>query len=123
MPRGRPSFTCRVCNSVMCSDCKLIAAEYEELTCSLRVEVIALQEQIQSLQKTIELADEQRDLYRQWSQIGYPEVIKKWMESEVWREATKPKASAVRKQRKEIAKETREWLLRDEYTGDPGIPD
>ena len=79
------SFLCGHCKREMCSDCRQIAEEYQELLEKRTQALGTANHQVESL--TRELADMKRraHMWEQISKAGLPETITAWMDKDIQR--------------------------------------
>ena len=100
IPPEKPQFLCGHCKDVLCNDCQSIASEYEFLHQVRSLELIRNQDEIIRLHR--EIAELRRDveIWKDIAQIGYSDVIKKWMDSEVAKAIKAGRASMRREMKK-----------------------
>jgi hypothetical protein len=82
MSKNNNNFLCTSCLSVMCSDCKEIASEYNEL---LQIRTRALMERerkIEELERELAKEKRLREAFETWAKIGVPEIVIRWIDSQ-----------------------------------------
>ncbi|XHX80839.1 MAG: hypothetical protein RBJ76_13170 [Stenomitos frigidus ULC029] len=110
---SKPAYTCGTCNRFMCTDCLLLASEHEHLRALRSSLLIERDERIEALERELALVKRESAEWKQFCTAGFAKVMIAWMESEVWKAATKPEASAIAKRTAKLVKETRNWLTKE----------
>jgi hypothetical protein len=77
------NFLCARCRAAMCPDCLEIADEYAELLQMRTRELGRYAAQVDDLKYQLDLARKAAADWERTAKLGYPEVIQKWMDSEV----------------------------------------
>lgn len=80
---NKPEFLCGHCQDVLCTDCASIAAEYEFLHEKRKLELMRAQDKLNSALQEIDQLKKQVERWQQAAKIGYPEIIKRWLDYEI----------------------------------------
>lgn len=77
------NFLCRPCLSVMCSDCKEIASEYDELLRMRNNRILDLESQVEGLSRDLASERRLRTEFEELAKIGLPGITSRWVDSQV----------------------------------------
>lgn len=75
------SFLCRHCLAAMCDDCKSNAEEYAELYARQKAYLHKAQQEIEAVQRELELTKRSRDDYKRVLELGVAPQMLAWMRS------------------------------------------
>lgn len=67
-------------------------------------------QEIERLKRDLAFEKEEGEAWRRFALMPFPEAMKLWMESEVWKQACKPPKSEQTKRLNRLIKQTRELL-------------
>ncbi len=76
-------FLCGTCLKVMCVDCVSMADEFQYQNQSFKRATMTAQDELKEAKVEIALLKRQVADWKRLATLGYPEVIQKWIESQV----------------------------------------
>lgn len=77
------NFLCSSCLSVMCSDCKEIASEYDELLRLRNGRIFELSLELEKVKRELASSNRLRDEFEKIAKIGLPGIIQNWIDSQI----------------------------------------
>ncbi len=75
------SFLCRHCAATMCDECKSVAEEYAELYARQKAYLHKAQQELEAVQRELELTKRSRDDYKRILEMGIAPQMLAWMRS------------------------------------------
>lgn len=93
---NKPKFTCRVCNAVMCEDCKLMAAEFETLYGDYKLYLISARDQIEALKRENEQLKRHSERMEELAKTSFGTTMQEFMEWKI-KQISKPQARKSRR--------------------------
>lgn len=79
---GPGSFLCTRCRKLMCTDCRQIADEYAELLQNHQRAAFNGTKEIEDLRRKLAEAERRAAAYEEVSKMGFPELMRKFIDSE-----------------------------------------
>jgi predicted DNA-binding WGR domain protein len=77
------SFICRQCKDLMCDDCRSISEEYEQLLTNYKRENAEGSARVKQLERELESANRRSAMWEEQAKLGYPDVVKAWIDAQV----------------------------------------